>query len=135
MTSLVNIEAINSIAQSTVIRARNGEELFRFFEEDRRWIKHDDISPVMLQAIVATEDKSFWSNDGTDMSSLIRAVWNNISSLWSNTPLQGGSTITQQLIKNVFLSNKKTFSRKFQELILARYVTETWKDRFVSQGL
>lgn len=83
----------------------------------------------MVDAIIATEDQSFWENNGTDMSSLARAIWNNISSLRSDNQLQGGSTITQQLIKNVFLSKQKTVSRKFQELILARHLTQTRKNR------
>jgi membrane peptidoglycan carboxypeptidase len=78
----------------------------------------------MVNAIVVTEDQTFWTNNGVDNKAIMRALINNISKYFGqDSPLQGGSTITQQLVKNIFLTNKKTIKRKVQETILAQKLT------------
>lgn len=69
-----------------------------------------------LNAILAIEDQKFLEHNGFSVTSVMRAVFKNLS---QGRSAQGGSTITQQLVKNYFLSNEKTFKRKFQELIMA----------------
>lgn len=66
--------------------------------------------------IVTIEDRRFWYHPGFDIIAIFRAAWCNLK---AGKIVQGGSTITQQLVRNVFLTNEKTFSRKFRELWLA----------------
>ena len=80
--------------------------------------------PKMMQdATIAIEDKSFWTNPGIDIGGIIRAMNANAS---SGTISQGGSTITQQLIKTRLLTDEPTFTRKIKEAILALEATRTF---------
>jgi penicillin-binding protein 1B len=87
--------------------------------EERQAITLAETPPQLVQAIVQIEDPRFHSHEGFDMMGILRALTRNILSL---RYAQGGSTITQQLVKNVFLTNEKTLKRKFTELILAALV-------------
>ncbi len=78
-----------------------------------------DISPAFLDALIATEDHRFYKHGGLDFISLGRALMANLN---SGEIEQGGSTITQQLAKNLFLDAKQTFSRKVSEMFLAHYL-------------
>ncbi len=84
--------------------------------EIRRYTKLDEIPTPLVKAIIAIEDQRFLEHLGFDPRSLARAIWINIR---SGHMAQGGSTITQQLVKNLLDSNQKTFVRKFRELVLA----------------
>lgn len=100
--------------------------------ENRTVVKSEDIAPYMKQATVALEDKDFYKHNGFSASGLMRAVWANVS----GGVYQGGSTITQQLIKNVLLSNERTLSRKAKELILSIEVERLYsKDQILTMYL
>ncbi|MGQ0793159.1 MAG: transglycosylase domain-containing protein [Deltaproteobacteria bacterium] len=75
-----------------------------------------DISPDLIDAFIATEDRRFYSHSGVDAQSILRAVFENVR---STRIKQGASTITQQLARNVFLSHKRSMSRKIQEALIA----------------
>lgn len=79
----------------------------------------DEISPTFLDALVATEDRRFYKHGGLDFISLGRALMANLT---SGDIEQGGSTITQQLAKNLFLNTEQTLSRKVSEMFLAYYM-------------
>ena len=79
----------------------------------------ETIPAYVWQAVIATEDKRFFSHYGIDPKGLIRAIYNNIK---SNSSAQGGSTITQQLAKNIFLSKEKTIKRKLQEVLITLWL-------------
>jgi penicillin-binding protein 1B len=79
-------------------------------------LKFEQIPEVLRNAIIVTEDRRFFEHSGIDLRGIFRALQRNIS---DNEIRQGGSTITQQFVKNVFLSNEKTFGRKFSEMFLA----------------
>lgn len=81
------------------------------------------ISPNMINAQVAIEDRSFWKNPGVDIAGIARAALENLS---HGHIVSGGSTITQQLIKNVLVGNKETIARKLQEMILAPSITQKY---------
>jgi penicillin-binding protein 1A len=82
-------ENILAIPQSSIIQDREGNELFRFFEEDRRRVSYEDISPHMINAIVAIEDKSFRENSGIDSTAIARAATNNMANHFGyDNPLQ-----------------------------------------------
>ena len=83
--------------------------------EDRTLVRLDEVPKHMVDALVATEDRSFFTHHGFDPRGLARAAW----SVATGKGLQGGSTLTQQLVKNFFLTPERTVWRKFTELIMA----------------
>jgi penicillin-binding protein 1B len=84
--------------------------------EKRRLISYDEIPKAMIQAVVAIEDRRFYYHHGIDFQGIARALWNNLN---DDKVSQGGSTITQQLAKNIFLTREKSIQRKVREVILA----------------
>jgi penicillin-binding protein 1B len=89
---------------------------FHAREQTRRALSYDEIPQVLINAICAIEDRKFFSHNGVDFSAIIRAALKNIK---SGDIREGGSTITQQLIKNEFLSPEKTYHRKLVEAMMA----------------
>jgi penicillin-binding protein 1A len=83
--------------------------------ENRDWASIDEIPKDLQNAVIAVEDIRFWTHDGIDIRRLAGAFVSNLSS----SKVEGGSTITQQLIKNKLLSNEKSYKRKLQEAFLA----------------
>ncbi len=111
-----NLTANENFPVSTQIFDRNGTLLYEIYgNENRIPINIDDLPAHVLQATVAIEDKKFYSHHGLDLSGLVRAGLKNFKS----GSLQGGSTITQQLVKNALLTKEKTFQRKIKEAVLA----------------
>ncbi len=84
--------------------------------EDRELVTYDQIPPVLIQAVIATEDKDFFEHEGVDPYGIARALYQDIR--YGGT-LQGGSTITQQYVKNSFLTPERTISRKVREATLS----------------
>jgi penicillin-binding protein 1A len=82
-------------------------------------LKLKEMSPYIPQAVIATEDRRFYRHFGIDPLGLVRAAFTN---LWAGRVVQGGSTITQQLAKNLFLTPERTASRKLQEALLALWL-------------
>lgn len=104
------------IPQTTKIFDRNGILLAEVYSaQNRTLVSLGDIPQYLQQATLAIEDKNFYKHPGFDIASIVRAARENLS----GKPIQGGSTITQQLIKSSMLTNKKSISRKVRELILA----------------
>src|SRR3990167_11544633 len=106
------------IDQSTKIYDRTGDILLYDMSSDARraLVPFEDISPYARAAALAIEDKNFYSHKGFRWTSFLRAVFVNLSTLSFS---QGGSTITQQVVKNSILTKDKTPARKLKELILA----------------
>ena len=84
--------------------------------EERRVVALTEVPPLIVKAILAVEDERFYHHHGIDPVSVVRAVWVNLR---SGGVVQGGSTLTQQLMKNFFLSDERKFSRKIKEAIMA----------------
>src|SRR5690606_12995947 len=102
---------------SPVFLANDGEtEIPYFTAQNREYVEYEDIPQVMEDAILATEDNRFYDHSGIDLIRLGGAVVANVTGGFGS---QGASTITQQVIKNSFLSNEKTLKRKAQEAYLA----------------
>ncbi len=103
---------------SSKIFDRNGNLLYKFYEEENRtWITLDKIPKKFIEATLAIEDKNFYKHGGLSIRGIIKATIYNFKKS-DGDKLRGGSTITQQLVKNVFLSNEKSFERKIKEAIL-----------------
>ena len=112
------------IPLSTHIYDRTGEHLLYTLEEERReLITLDQIPKLMQDATVSIEDKTFWTNAGIDPAGIMRAINANSA---AGRIVGGGSTITQQLIKQRLLGDDPTFTRKIKEAILAVEVTRTF---------
>jgi len=82
----------------------------------REWIQLDQIPPALIETLLAVEDRRFFSHYGVDPFAIGRALWINVT---RGAVVQGGSTLTQQLAKNLFYSPQRTMGRKFRELVAA----------------
>jgi penicillin-binding protein 1A len=100
----------------TRVEAGDGSLLDVFAEQRRILIPFEDIPPVFRNALLASEDSSFFRHTGIDFKGILRAAWRDLRSL---RLAQGASTLTQQLARNLFLHPEKTFRRKLQEALLA----------------
>jgi penicillin-binding protein 1A len=101
--------------------------------QSRVLVPSDRISFFMKQAIVATEDKRFYEHRGLDIRGMSRALWADIR---HQGAVQGGSTITQQFVKNAYVSSARTISRKLKEAALAWQLEQRWsKDRILTAYL
>ena len=110
-------EAINRTRQPfTTIIADNGNEVQTFGTVYSEIIRSEELPQYVVDAIVYTEDRRFYSHFGFDIISFTRAM---IANIFAGRYAQGGSTITQQVAKNLFLTSEKSVRRKAQELLLA----------------
>lgn len=107
-----------SVSQSTKIYDRTGEVLLFDLNQDikRKVVPFDDISPYIKNGTIAIEDASFYTHSGIQIKAILRAVLANLTGASFS---QGGSTITQQVVKNSLLTSEKAISRKLKEWILA----------------
>ena len=104
-------------AQSTIIYAANNEPIWEIHgEKNRTLVDFNDMPQYLKDATVAIEDKDFYHHGGFNVKRTVKAL---IVNTLTKKKEQGGSTITQQLIKNTVLTNEKTYTRKMKELILA----------------
>ncbi len=100
----------------TVVRDINGEPVYSFARERRVQLQYSDFPPMLVNAYLSAEDKTFFSHHGLDFPGLVRAAAEGIMS--GSTP-RGTSTITQQVAKNLLVGNEASYSRKLKEAILA----------------
>ncbi len=111
-----NLTSQSNYAVSTQIFDRNGVLLYEIFaDENRIPIDLVDLPPHVYQAAIAIEDKNFFHHFGFDIAGIIRAAIGN----FKGERLEGGSTITQQLVKNALLTKERSFSRKIKEIVLS----------------
>lgn len=105
---------------------RNGKLLYRLYEDkNRSLIKIDEVPKNLINATIAIEDKNFYSHPGIDLFGITRAFISDIQ----HNPIQGGSTLTQQLIKTLLLTPDRTLKRKIQEAMLS-----FWAERIFSKN-
>lgn len=138
--SLVPIPSIENfenrqVAQSTKIYDRTGNIVLYDVhgEEERTSVPLSQISPYIQDATISIEDDTFYQNAGVRPLSILRAAWADVT---ARGYAQGGSTITQQVVKNSLLTDDKTISRKIEEIILAIRLTKTYsKDQILNSYL
>ena len=99
------------------VRSSDGKTLGEIFEERRTFVALDKISPLIVNAVIDAEDASFREHGGIDLMGMLRALYVNVR---AGETRQGGSTITQQVVKTILLTPERTLRRKVQEVLLAR---------------
>ena len=107
----------------TLVYDINGKLVHEFYKENRSLVPLRQIPRPMIDAILAIEDRRFYTHWGIDPMRTMGALFND---LLAGRPEQGGSTITQQLARNLFLTHEKTFTRKIKEAILAIRIEQTY---------
>ena len=136
--------------QTTFVLDRDGKELAKLHGAvDRQIVSLDEMSPNLIDAVLATEDHAFYEHSGVDPIGILRAAWTNVRG--TDNEVQGASTITQQLVKNVYageyvtddetglqeyIQPPRTVSQKAREILLAiKLEREYGKDRILAQYL
>lgn len=124
---------VEGAAESTKIYDRTGTNvLYEFGTVHRTWVPLADISPYVKNATIAVEDKDFYKHKGISIRGILRSAVSDLQ----GKPLQGGSSITQQLIRNTILTRERTISRKIKEAILAMELEQRYsKDQILEAYL
>ena len=121
-------------SQSTIIQYSNGDEIGRIGTQNRQILPIAQIPINMRNAVLAAEDRKFYSNQAFSFTGIARALLNNLKS--GDLNAQGGSTITQQYAKTAFLTSSRTIERKIKELVIAmKLVNALTKDQFFENYL
>ncbi|MDQ0159941.1 transglycosylase domain-containing protein [Alkalibacillus salilacus] len=105
--------------ESTVLTTENEEDIIKLYDENRTYVPLDTIPDHVTDAFLAVEDHRFYDHNGVDFWAVGRAVWRDIATM---SKAEGASTITQQLVKNVSLTNDQTWMRKTKEVMGAIYL-------------
>ena len=110
--------ALDPLAQRSVVLAADGSVLtYLLVEENRVLVELDEVSETFIDTLIAVEDDRFFEHDGINVRATMRALLTNVS---AGGVEQGGSTITQQLVKNALVGSEQSLERKVQEAVLAR---------------
>ena len=129
---LPDVSKLNALARgpSITLLDREGRIVTNLGEVYGEAVQVKDLPPHLPQAVIATEDRRFYSHFGVDLLGLARASINNVI---AGRVVQGGSTLTQQLAKNVFLTPERTLKRKAQEVLLAFWLEANFsKDQIIT---
>jgi penicillin-binding protein 1A len=110
---------------ATRVYGWDGTLIGEFSKERRIFVPYDQMPPRLVQAFMAAEDRNFFHHSGVDVQGLGRAMLRNVVNVVRGRRLEGGSTITQQVAKNVLLTSDATLGRKLKEAILARRLEQT----------
>lgn len=115
---LPDIEDLNKFtkAPSILVKSEDGEIIGSFGDIYGDYVPFDELPASLIDAVIATEDRNFYHHFGVDPWGLLRAT---IANVRAKRVVQGGSTITQQVAKNVFLTPERSFGRKIREMLLA----------------
>jgi membrane peptidoglycan carboxypeptidase len=119
LPSRAQVRGLEEMAQATTIYDAQDRPVFTIFKEQRREVPLARISPNLVKAVIAIEDQRFYDHNGVDLIRIAAAVLRN---LHEGRRAEGGSTITQQLARQSFLTRDKTYRRKIKEVILAAHV-------------
>ncbi|MBB6192457.1 penicillin-binding protein 1A [Sphingobium wenxiniae] len=121
MQSLPDYSSLKSSPNGQMIRvhAADGSVIVSLGPSFGRWLPYDQIPQVMVDAMVSTEDKRYYLHPGVDPIGMARAAWVALENRGKGRRLQGASTITQQVTRNIFLNNSYSWGRKVREMVLA----------------
>ena len=132
---LERASALSSIAprpQATIVFDRHGKQAFSYFVERRTSVPVDRVSQHMVNAIIAVEDRRFYSHFGIDPVRIVGAAFQNLR---AGRIVEGGSTITQQLARAAQLSPVRTYERKIREVLVAARLEERYAKRQILEGV
>ncbi len=117
-SQLPNVDSLKTVQLQVPLRiySQDGLLIQEYGEKRRIPLTYEEIPPTLVHALIATEDQRFFDHGGVDVFGLARAT---VRMIQTGTKSQGGSTITMQVARNFFLNRKKTFLRKFNEIMLA----------------
>ena len=110
----------------TRIYSMDGKLIEEYALEHRVFVPITSIPRSLVEAFIAAEDKNFFNHPGVDILSIVRAAISNISKLLHHKRMEGGSTITQQVVKNFLLTNERSLERKIKEAILSYMISKTF---------
>ncbi len=113
----------------TVVRGIDGDIVHTYARERRVQLQFKDLPPQLINAYTSAEDKTFWTHGGVDLGGFTGAVIDYVSKLGSDERAVGGSTITQQVAKNILVGNEYSVTRKLKEIILARRIEDVLSKR------
>jgi penicillin-binding protein 1A len=117
-------------ATQTIVLDQDGNSVGRYYDERRQVLKTDDIPQHVIQALLAAEDRKFYSHGGFDYLRILGAAWGNIKSRGIS---QGASTITQQVARMIFLTTERTFTRKIKEALVTLQIERQFsKDEIIT---
>ncbi|HYZ46026.1 MAG TPA: transglycosylase domain-containing protein, partial [Actinomycetota bacterium] len=108
-----NLDEVNQ--QATTVYFANGTEIGTFAEQKREKVDFETLPPYVGNAVVASEDSTFWTNSGIDPKGIVRAAWNNLQ----GGGRQGASTLTQQYVERYYLNTTTSYTGKIREAIIA----------------
>src|SRR5438067_8630025 len=115
------------LAQTTILTDANGKQLAVLHgDENRLPVKLNVVPRVFQDAVIASEDRKFYTHSGVDPVGIVRATW---ADLRHHAKVQGGSSITQQYVKNTFVGNQRTLMRKVKEAVLAMKIERKYSKR------
>lgn len=133
MSAAPPVERDYQALETTVVYARGGEVLAGIYQEDRTYVELDDIPLKVRHAFIAVEDRNFYSHPGVDPPAILRALYANLR---HRRIVEGGSTITQQLARNLYLDRSRTVRRKLLEMRIAFNLERTYsKDEILEMYL
>jgi len=116
-----DLTKLEQMESASVILDRNGKIFGQIYVENRETVPYEQLSPDLINAVVAVEDAKFYQHHGYDLLGIIRAALKNVT---AGHVRQGASTITQQLARNSFSLKERTFRRKLLEIFLAQRIEE-----------
>ena len=121
----------NALERPTTIYDKDGDRAGYLYSQKGTWVSLDKISPNVADAVLSTEDRSFYHEYGFSIKGMVRALLLNLKNriMGSSDIAGGGSTLTQQLVKNAFLSQEQTISRKAKEIFIAMQVENTYSKK------
>ena len=121
----------NALERPTTIYDKDGDRAGYLYSQKGTWVSLDKISPNVADAVLSTEDRNFYHEYGFSIKGMVRALLLTLKNriMGSSDIAGGGSTLTQQLVKNAFLSQEQTISRKAKEIFIAMQVENTYSKK------
>src|SRR4029453_19289198 len=112
--------------ESTLLYDNNNNLISALFEQHRIAVRLEEMAPSLINAVLVTEDRRFFQHDGVDLRRIVAAFVVNQK---AGASVQGGSAITQQLVRSILLENDRNYKRKIKEAVLARRLEEKYAKR------
>jgi 1A family penicillin-binding protein len=117
--------------ESTLIYDKDNNLISALFEEHRIAVRVEEMSPYLVNAVLVTEDRRFYDHDGIDLRRIVAAF---VANQQAGKIVEGGSTITQQLVRSILLSREQSYTRKLKEAILARRLEERYSKQAILES-